>query len=187
VTLDRPKLADPLGVIRAGRLPERTVPVCLALDLVEEYEELARALDAAQGEEASPFVAGSAVEIQRQMDDLREQMQAATMAFRLRALPRPRFNSLKREHPPRKDDNGGPLGRDGIYGANEDTFFEALLRLSIVDPVLDEPTFRLLMDERLSEAQFQHLTDVAYFLNVRRIDLPFSSAASTKTTTSDSE
>lgn len=185
--MDKPKLADPLGVIRAGRLPEKTVPVCLALDLVEEYEDLVRAHAQAKEDAAGSLAGGEAVELARQMDQLREQMQAATVTFRLRALARPRFNSLKREHPPRKDENGGPLGRDGIFGANEDTFFEALLQASIVEPVLDEPTFRLLVDERLSEAQFQHLTDVAYFLNVRRIDLPFSSAASTKTTNSDSE
>ena len=187
MTVDKPKLADPLGVIRAGHLPERTVSICLALDLVEEYEELERALGAAQGEEASPFVAGPAAEIQQQMDDLREQMQAATVAIRLRALARPRFNSLKREHPPRKDEDGAPMAEDRLLRINTETFFEPLLRMSIVDPVLDEPTFRMLIDERLTDAQFEQLTDVAWFLNVRRIDIPFSSAASSKTTNSDSE
>jgi hypothetical protein len=177
-----PKLADPTAVIRAGGLPERTVPICLALDLVEEYEELLR--EAEQPAESNSL-AGSPKKPTAELDALKAQMLASTVEFRLRAMPRPKFKALKRDHPPRKGEDGAPVPRDAMLGVNEDTFFEPLLRASLVDPVLDETTFRLLVDEKLSDGQFEQLTDVAWALNVRRIDLPFSYAGSKTTTSSD--
>jgi hypothetical protein len=179
---------DPLAVIRAGRLPEKVVPLCMALDLVDEYEALqAQLAEARMRTDDDSLSGGPALGHQRQLDALRERMVAATVGFRLRALARPVFVDLKREHPPRRDDDGAPNLADARLGVNADAVWDPLLRLSIVDPVLDEVTFRLLVDERLSYGQYDYLTTQAWNLNVARMDVPFSYAASRTSPTSEPE
>jgi hypothetical protein len=181
----RPKLADPLAVIRGGELPTKVVPVCFATDLVEEYEQAKTDIVNEAADDSESFVGGGrAADLRARMVNLEEEMRAVTVDVTLRALRRKDFQDLKRAHPPRKDDDGKPNPRDQILGVNEETFFEPLLRKSIVDPVLDEEMFRLLVDERLTDAQFNHLTTAAWWLNTRMVDLPFTSAASPKTSTS---
>lgn len=180
-----PKLADPLAVIRGGELPKRVAPVCFATGLVQQYEALQQELLDEARQSADSLGGGRKAEIRAALLELEDAMRERTVELTLQAIPRPRFKELKRKHPPRKDEDGKPNARDARFGVNEETFFDSLLRESIVDPPLDDETFRLMVDEKLSEAQFDRLTTIAWNLNEDRIDLPFSYAASRKTPNSE--
>jgi len=79
---------------------------------------------------------------------------------------------LLRDHPPRKGDDG-----DKAMGLNTETFFDALIPLSIVDPELNEDQVSRLMDA-LSSAQYDKLLEAAWSLNRRDVSVPFSPLAS---------
>lgn len=176
-----PRLADVGALIRTGKLPERTVPVCLAGDLVAEHEHLQRQLSGAIVEDS---LASPATAIQAQLRDLVEQMAEHTVEFRFRALPRRRFRDLMAAHPPRKDGDGNPVGRDSL-GVHYESFFDALIRECLVEPKLDEADLTLLLDERLTDAQYEQLTDVVWLLNRAPVSIPFSPAASPSPTSFD--
>lgn len=183
MSLDRPKLADVGALIRGGKLPERTVPVCLAGELVAQYETLEQQLRAAAKVDSLDSPAGT---IRAQLADLAEQMAGHTVEFRLRALPRRRFRELMAAHPPRTDEQGNRLPED-FLGFSRDAFFDALLRESIVEPTLDQETLTLLLEEKLTDRQYEDLTDTAWFLNRNPVNVPFSPAASPSPTTSGNE
>lgn len=164
---------DVAALILGGALPEKVEPVCLALDLAVEYEALQAELAGEAERNADSLSGGRSAELRAQLGDLKCRMQAATVPFRFRALPAPKFKALKREHPPRKAEDGTVVVRDGLLEVNEDTFFEPLLRASLVEPILDDATFRVLVDERLTDAQLERLTTICWHLNVRTVDVPF--------------
>ena len=181
-----PRLADPGALIRGGKLPEKDFPVCVDPDLVAEYEQLVEMRDAAKAAGASSLAGGNTADIDAQFAALREQMDAATVVLRLRALGRRRWRELREEHPPRKDDDGNVIPQD-VLGVNYDAFFDALVRESLVEPQLDDDTLTLLIEERLTDRQWNDLTDVAWALNEARINIPFSFAASQSRKTSGSK
>lgn len=166
-------------MIRAAKLPERVVLVCLNLDLQGEFEDAERQLQATQLRPRESLAdGGDTAEIAARIEALREQMQASTVPFRLRALTRPAWRALLAAHPPRKDDEGQVDDRDKNIGVDTDTFFEALIRSSVVAPELDEEDWRTLLDERLTDRQFDELANAAWALNRKDVDVPFSFAAS---------
>lgn len=190
-----PKLADTSGtaaIIHNGTLPTDTIPLCLNADLVDEYEHLQEELVGAAERAASEdslSAGGQAAAIRQRLAELQEQIRAGVVEFKLRALGRKKFKELKRKHPPRGEDSGideRQQQRDRVFGANEDTFFAALLRVSL-DEAFDDDTWQLLVDEKLTEGQFEHLSNVALTLNRSVVNLPFSLSASPKTTNSDVE
>jgi hypothetical protein len=183
-----PQLADPYAIIRGGTLPKKLEQVCFALDLVEEYETLQEELTTSAANTGERSLGGGAriAEIRERLAALQDAMRAQTVTFTLQALPSKKFKALKRDHPPRKDDDGF-VGRDGLLGVNEETFFEPLLKASIVDPVLNDEMFRTLVEEQTTDATLERLTTRAWFLNVRQVDVPFSLAASTKSSNSAPE
>lgn len=171
---------DVKALIRGAKLPETTVPVCLAADLVAQFEQAEREL-AEAGESARTSLAdgGRQREIAERIEALREQMQASTVDFRLRAMPRPRWREFIAAHPPRKDPKTGEVDeRDRYVGVNTDTFYDALVQASAVDPDLDDEDWALLLGEKLTDRQFDQLADAAWALNRRDVDVPFSRAAS---------
>lgn len=183
MTPKRPRLADvdPATLIREGRLPERTIQVCLAADLVGEWE----ALDSQRSEiDRSDSLNDPAAQLTAQMDKLRDEMIASTITFRVRALPRRRWRELYAAHPPRKNPDGSTLQRDALLGINYEAFFDALLKESIIEPELDTETLDLLLSERLTDRQWEGLTDVAWNLNRGAVNVPFSQAASPSPPTS---
>jgi len=172
MTPKRPRLADadPATLIRDGRLPERTVQVCLAADLVGEWE----ALDRQRAEvERGDSMVDPAAAIKVAMDNLSHEMDAATVTFRLRALSRRQWRELYAAHPPRKNPDGSTLQRDVVLGVHYENFFDALLKASIVDPKLDDETLELLLGEKLTDRQWEGLTDVAWNLNRAPVSVPF--------------
>ena len=185
------------ALLRSSRRPERTVPICLRGDLVAEFEELDRQLadeaakaDAVTDRRLNSNPLAGAQRIAEAMAALREQMAAATVPFRLRALSPKRWAELRIEHPPRKGEDGKTIAEDAI-GVNAETFFEPLIRESIVHPVLSDTVWEMLMsraepteddpdaDKRgLSGGQLDSLGGAAWVLNRREVDIPFSRAAS---------
>lgn len=176
MSLDRPRLADVGTLVRGAKLREGTVSVCLAGDLVGEWEALAEQL--AQIPAGDSMAGSGAGPIRERMNELCGQMLEQTVEFTLTALPRRLFRELKAAHPPRRDAEGKLLDpRDGL-GVNYDTFMDALVRAAIVEPKLDDETLTLLLDERLTDRQYEDLTDVAWNLNRQTVSIPFLQAVS---------
>jgi hypothetical protein len=180
VSLDKPRLADVGALVRGAKLREGTVSVCLAGDLVGEWEALAEQLNDAPAADSLSGTGGGP--IREQMNELRGQMLEATVEFKFTALPRRQFRELKAAHPPRRDADGKLTDpRDGL-GINYDSFMDALVRAAIVEPKLDEETLTMLLDERLTDRQYEELTDVAWNLNRATVSVPFLPAASANPT-----
>lgn len=179
---------SPEDIIRGGSLPTKSVTVCMHADLQAEYEILERAL---QDELAKPrdslAAGGNATAISEQLLQLEEQMREHTVGFKFRALPRPKWKALFAAHPPRKADDGGQDERDKYIGVNVDTFFEAMIRACCAEPELPEDVWRLLFDEKLTDRQFDSLSNAAWGINRHEVDIPFSRAASRILATSESE
>jgi hypothetical protein len=163
--------------LRAAKLPERTVELCLRGDLQAEWEDLHRQLaevEARQAIDKRLNPGGERKQIAGQIETLEEQMRADTIVFRMRALSRKAWNALLKEHPPRKDDD-----TDAVLGYNLDTFMAGAIRACTYAPDdLDEETWNDLLDESLTEHQFASLQNAVLALNVRQVSVPNSSAAS---------
>jgi hypothetical protein len=169
-----------VDLIRGGRLRRDEYRVCLDPDLVDEYERLVEAKASATARDADSLAGGQAVEIQHQIDDLLEAMEAATLTLVLQALPRREYRALVDKHPIPRDGDGKALHRrDENTGVDYDAFFSELARRSIVEPELDAATVDLLLDERLSDGQWDELTTKCTLLNRSTVDVPFSPAGST--------
>lgn len=171
-------MADALDLIRNARLPERTVPLCLRGDLVAEHEALEATLAAAQRQGGNSLAGNPDAErIARDIEALQELMAESTITIRLRALPRRQWADLVAKHPPRRDEGGRILDTDAA-GVNADDFMAAVLRQCVAEPVLAEDDWNLLIDERITDAQYGQLTAAVWALNRAEVDVPFSRAAS---------
>lgn len=166
--------------LAAAKLPERTVELCLNADLVAEHERAERELTQAE-KTATDSLAGSGYgAIVERIEALEAQMRESTVEFTVRALPhqrsprddRPAHRELVKAHPPR-DGHENDKGQ----GYNIDAFNDALVRLSVVDPVMDEDDWAELF-ARISEGQFATLSVACLLLNRTEINVPFSLAAS---------
>ncbi|MEU4367556.1 hypothetical protein [Micromonospora chersina] len=187
--------------IKNARLPEKTVPVCLRGDLVAEFEDLERRLEEALRTPATSAEDDRSAVIAERMEELRSQMIEETTSFRLRAMPKPRWREFIGEHPPRQLEDGELDERDRLIGVNVDTFYDALIRQSVVNPALDEDDWLDLLggvrkgedgveeeiEGVLTSRQFDELADAAWALNRREISVPFSPAASRMTRSSATE
>jgi hypothetical protein len=167
-------------LLEQSRLPEATIPLCLRGDLQAQWEELDHRLTALYSDASRKLAGASAeeAELARRIQELEQEMRDSTLTLRLRALERPEWLELVADHPPREDDKG-----DRMLGFNQKTFFDALVLACLVEPELDEERLSKLMD-KLTDAQFQKLTEAAWGLNRRDVDVPFSSTASHIMTTS---
>jgi hypothetical protein len=178
VSLDRPKLAF-VDLLAQAKPAERTIRLCLRGDLVAQFEELDRhrAEVAAKVDEGS--LAGSpAVALARQMEQLQEEMRDSTYPFRVRALSRKAYQALVAAHPPRRDAEGEIVDADRQSEVNTDTFYGPLIRACLVDPVLDGTEWSRLIDEVLSDRQFEQLAIAATVVSRGDVDIPFSYGAS---------
>jgi hypothetical protein len=104
-------------------------------------------------------------------------MREHTYEFRLRALPRAPWRALCRRAPATQGRRRlGHRLRDRI-GVNADTFYDAIIRACLVDPELTDDDWDQLAGA-LTDRQYDELSDAAWGLNRREVDVPFSRAAS---------
>lgn len=173
-------MTDVDAILTGARLPEDRVPVCTRADLVAEWKRLAQELTEAKAQDlADPRLAGGATAaLVERLEGLRGQVEASTVEFWLRALPRKRWSELADAHPPRKD--GGKVHpEDEALGVNRETFLPALVRASTVEPKLRDETWQALLDgegELLGEQQWRRLWRACWALNMTQVDVPFSVA-----------
>lgn len=175
------------AMLAEAKLPERGVEICLRGDLVADHEALERRLEAAERASLHSMEGADVAQLADQIEQLQQEMREHTYTFRLRALPRHEYRALVQAHPPRREENGDPNEADARTGLNQDTFFPDLVRRCAVDPELTEQEWAELLDSKLTDKQFETLTDVAYFLNRGDVDVPFSRAASRAKRASASE
>jgi hypothetical protein len=124
----------------------------------------------------------------RRLQSLQEQMRDDSIEVTVRALRRQRtpvtpddettWKELVEKHPPRKGKDGKLLAEDAGAQVNMETFPEALIRVSIVDPVMTPEQWDTLLYEVVNDRQFDALFDKAWRLNRNDVDIPFSPVAS---------
>jgi hypothetical protein len=168
---------DFASLLDKAKLPERVVKICMRADLTEAHEAAEEELKRAQDNPSNSLAGDGAAEIAERIQAIEAEMTASIYPFRLRALPAPRFRAFRAEYPMRIDDDGQVNKQDLVFTFDFDAGFEPLLRLSIVDPELDDDQWAKLMGT-LTEKQFDDLAGAAWYLNRGEIDVPFSSAAS---------
>lgn len=171
-----------LETIRAAKAPERTVELCLRGDLVGEYENLDRRLKEVSLEQDDSFGGtGETTRIIARMDELRAEMQAASVTFWMRALGSFPSAALIAAHPAGEDDQSKRLGYD------PKTYYPALVRACCyaiergeesVDPgeMSDEEWAALFA--ALSNQQFDTLFGAAWLLDHGDVEVPTSPLAS---------
>jgi len=162
------------ALLASARLAEEVVPVCLRPDLLADYKAAVTALEAAEAahKTTGSVAARDKLAAKATVDDLCEQMLAASVRFTVRALPRQKFTKLKSEHPPREGNSD-----DARLGFDRDTFYDSLARACVVEPELSDGQWEQL-DAVLSTAQWASLRATAWMVNSSDVDVPFLLAAS---------
>ena len=163
---------------------ETTVEFCSDLSLQSEWEaasgEFADARRNPSGRMADPEVRAAAEKVR----ELEDAMEAAILVFKVRALPRKRWQELIAAHPKRDDSE-----QDETYGVNVSTFFDAVasepgsiyaVNFKATDEVVDfDPSqeWSALADD-MTDGQYNDFVEA--FLKVNRLSTtrPFSRAAS---------
>lgn len=174
----KPKLS-PKDIIKGGKLPEQTVPICVRGDLAAQYEATQAELIRAQLEQGNSLAGVDTEPIVKRIEAIVEEMRDYTLEFELRALPPKDWQRLEEEHPPRAAEDGISVHHeDRRFGVDITTFFPALLPLAVVSPELDAEDWQLLLTEKLTNRQIAVLSNVAWNLNKDFISVPFLSAAS---------
>ncbi len=178
---------DVEALIRGAKLPERSVPVCMHPDLVAEHERLERELDKARQQARTSLAdGGQAQRLAERIRELEAEMEESMVEFKLRAMPRPTWKAFIAAHPPRRDGDSVDE-RDAAIGVNVETFFPAIVRRCTISPELSDELWTLLLDEKLTDRQFDTLSNAAWYLNRGEVDVPFSRAASRILENSESE
>ena len=159
-------------------LPEAEVSLCLRGGLQRRFEELdAHLREARQADVGKLNHSPETRRLAEEIEQVRQQMTEATVVFKLRAMTRPAWRKLLRQHPPRKDDVGVVLDSDSM-GFDADAFPAPLIRACAYEPKLTGEQWVKLLDERLTPHQFDQLFSAAYRLNRGEVSVPFSLAAS---------
>jgi len=178
------------ALIDEAKPAERSLQLCLRPDLVARYDELAIQFAEADKRRSNSLAGsgGDAVTIAQQMEDLREEMLTKTVTVVMRALPQPAFQRLTKMHPPRRDDAGNidPDDAEGP-GVNMATFWRALVKACWASPEVSKDRMAKLLDEKLTDRQFEQLANLAFAVNRGDVDIPFSFAASRRLLSSSPE
>ena len=126
------------------------------LDRIRHLERKAEAAkDAAEGGAQTLDEVPEYLAIAEEHDALVAEAEEQALHVRLQALGRRAWKALIAEHPPRTDHKG-----DAVVGVNEDTFKDALVPASVVEPELSADDL-----DALSDADFDRLYYMAFSLN----------------------
>jgi len=148
-------------------LPERRVPMCLKPNLIAErdlaqaeYDGLKARYDKAAENKTALATDGSEVrKAQATAQKAQEAVDAASVEFVIRAMPGPKYKTLKAKYPPR---DGNALDRALNY--NTDEFFPVLTLVCLAEPKLTNAKFDRLI-ERMTDAQATRLFNAAFAVN----------------------
>lgn len=168
---------DITTALAQAKRPEKVVQICLRGDLRAEFEradaELQQVERTALG---APSLAdgGRRRELVDRIESLRQQMLAESVEFTLRAVSRGAWVQLVAAH-------HKPEG-----GVDSATFLPVVLRACLVDPELTEEQWAIL-DDTLTSAQYEVLSEAAWALNRGDVDVPFSPTASRIVQSSEAE
>lgn len=175
-------------LLKGAKLPEASHPVCLRADLTAEFEAAERDLELLrrQPRQTDSLAGSPAGALVRRIEELQQEMTAATYTFRLRALPKSIWRALVASFPPRQDAGGNPLPEDAQIGVNREEFLDALIKVSVVDPEMSAEQWAELL-ETITDRQYSDLCDEAWFLNRGEVSVPFSRAASLLKRDTDNE
>ncbi|GAB3656451.1 hypothetical protein [Glycomyces tarimensis] len=149
-----------IEALKHAKLPEADLAICLDASAIEAYRAAER--------DAAAKTAGSLRSKKPTVDDeLRDAVDRATLRLKLRGLPRRHWTDLVKDHPPRKDNR-----EDRQVGYNESTFYVAMVRACIVDPVVTDEDWDEI-DAVLTEGEWIRLVTTVQGLNLRNSQLPF--------------
>lgn len=165
------------AVKKLATLPVRTVSLCLAGDLVDEYARLERQL--AELKPATNLGDGADKRvILEQMVDIRGRMQESTVDFRLQAIPARPFALFNATRPTRKADKDGEFTEPAEEWEPRIFAWQAdLVSRTCADPVMNVEQVGELVD-MLHAGSWSQLYSAAYVLNLGEVDIPNSEAAS---------
>ncbi len=151
-----------------AKLPEKSVDVCLRGDLQAEYESLERDLKRAKAASVGTLAGTNdeAKAIEELMAELRTKMRDATRTFVLRALPKKKWSDLHAQHKARDEDRMNRLDY------NNETFPVAAVQACLIDPVLTLKEVEELVDELLTQGQWDDLFLAAFLLNKGSVEVP---------------
>lgn len=165
-------------VLKVASLPTRTVPLCLAGELLEQLEALERQLGEAKPAtnlgEVPPKQA-----IAEQIVALQEQMRESTVEFHLRALGAKRFAAYWANRAERADGE-----TDEAWAERSFADWADLVSRSCVDPAMSVDQVAELA-EVLHARAWNDLANACLSLNMGEVDLPNSAAASVLTQISE--
>jgi len=162
--------------LKAAKLPQNTLSVCLRGDLFAPIQALANQLAEIQQQEddTDRFIKNpDAKRISDEIEALRTEMREGTEDFVVHAMSKDKWNELRARHKPRDNEV-----RDIHTGVNIDTFNAELLPATVIEPVMDDQDWADLIDV-MSDKQYEDLVDACWAINRSEVNVPFSQAAST--------
>lgn len=163
----KPAERDIEAIISNARRREATVSLCLAGDLVGEYEALERQLTDPAALVGDSLAGSPRVAIAHRMEELREEMAAHLVNFRFRGLAPLAWSDLLAAHP------GGPGETFDLA-----TLGPAAVAACCIDPVMTTEQFERLA-EGLTAGQQRELMDAVWNINTAAVQqVPFSLVAS---------
>lgn len=166
------------AVKKLASLPTRTVPLCLAGELVDEIENLERQLADAKpptsiGEASPKRVIGE------QIEALREQMRESMVDFHLRAMGARKWTRFWAGLPARAENETTAAWDDRVF-----PFYADLVSRSCVDPEMTVEQVEELV-ELINGSGWNQLALACIALNGGSVDIPNSAAASELTGNSE--
>ncbi|MGI5161388.1 hypothetical protein [Microbispora sp. CA-102843] len=153
----------------------KTVPLCLKGDLQAEWEDLERQRQAALAKPRSDSLAGDNGEVRaitELMESVREQMEANVVPFRIEGLPKRKWSNLVAQHKPRPQDEEAGLDY------NAETLPVVALAACCVDPKMSVEQAERLVDETLTQGQWEQLWWTVLQANNKKVDIPKSVSGS---------
>lgn len=188
--MSAPKSKSTKDRLKAARLPERSVPICLRGDLVAVIEELEARLKAALEDRAKNGRLSSSAKVREELADAieanRAEMAEETIVFRLRALAPAKWRALTAKNAT-KDGGLDLLG-----------LMSEAIPASVVEPDdMDAEDWARLMGGEIEEdgetveiepvipaSELGKLIDAVWALNMQGVSVPKSPLASAVTRTS---
>lgn len=152
--------------------PVKTVEVCYRGDLLAEFEEKQRELDVLMENRQTMADGGHRQRVATEIEALREQMRDETETWRLQGRTHTEYQAIVLSHPPRA---GNKI--DETLGYNDSTFHDELIRACLIEPKIPDEELTELLAE-MSSGQFEIVAVTAINVSRRKVDVPFSYAAS---------